>query len=139
MCVCVFRQFGRTDPVPPWLTTQQNCRIYEDLGNEREFGTACASALPPKWLEVQRPKMSPERPFFFFRKIEATLALHATGLSVLGHLGIAFRRTMLGLGYPGLGHRIEELFVTSLLMIWHLEFAIGPPTLSNVIRYSKLF
>ena len=47
--------------------------------------------------------------FFFFRKIEATLALHATGLPVLGHLGIAFRRTMLGLGYPGLGHRIEEL------------------------------
>ena len=51
-CVCVFLQIGRTDP--PWLTTQQNCRIYEDLGNEREFGTACASALPPKWLEVQR-------------------------------------------------------------------------------------
>ena len=67
----------------------------------------------------------------FFLKIEATLALHATGLPVLGHLGIAFRRTMLGLGYPGLGHRIEELFVTSHLMIWHLEFAIGPPTLSN--------
>ena len=38
---------------------------------------------------------------------------------------------MPGLGSPGLGHRIEKLFATRLLMIWHLEFAIGRPTPSK--------
>ena len=65
------------------------------------------------------------------RKVEVTLELYATSLPVPGHLGNATGRLMSGRGSPGLGHRIEELFATGLLMISHLEFAIGRPTPSR--------
>ena len=47
------------------------------------------------------------------------------------NLGNAIGHPMLGLDSPHLCHRFVELYTTRLLMIWHLEFAIGPPTPSK--------
>ena len=52
----------------------------------------------------------------------------------LDTFGNAIGRPMPALGSPGLGHWIEERFATSLLVIWHMEFAIGPA----VIRLKNL-
>ena len=53
--------------------------------------------------------------------------------AVLGHLEHAIGR----LGSPGLGHRIEELFATCLLVLGHLGFAIGSMVSSGIRSSSE--
>ena len=64
----------------------------------------------------------------FFRKFKPLGNLMRLVFRCLDTLGNAIGHPMPGLDYPGLGHRIEELIETGLLMIWHLEFSIGRPT-----------
>ena len=61
-------------------------------------------------------------------KSEGRSGPYATGLPIPRHQGNAIGRQKPGLDSPGLGHRIEELLATGLLMIWHLDFAIGRRT-----------
>ena len=56
----------------------------------------------------------------FFAKLKRLWNL-LRPVSVPRHLGNAIGRPMSGLGFPSLGHRIEELRATGLLMIWHIQ------------------
>ena len=80
-------------------------------------------------LQVVPPRHCVTREFTkvaFCENVNATLEPCATSLSVPGHLWYAIGRRMPGLVSPGSGHRIEELFATNLLMIWHLLLSRAP-------------